>query len=105
MMFVGGMAVMLPLLLIFLITKGNGMGFGDVKFSYIIGFILGTKSGLIALYIGFVIGGLIALILMLTKKAKLKTKIAFGPFLIFGFYIMLFFAKELYSLINKVYGF
>src|SRR3989344_4769643 len=105
MMLVGGMAVMLPLLLIFLITKGNGMGFGDVKFAYIIGFILGTKSGLIALYIGFVIGGIIGLILMLTQKAKLKTKIAFGPFLIIGFYIMLFFSKELYSVINTVYGF
>ncbi|OGK13730.1 hypothetical protein A3A93_05290 [Candidatus Roizmanbacteria bacterium RIFCSPLOWO2_01_FULL_38_12] len=105
MMLVAGMAVMLPLLLIFLITKGKGMGFGDVKFAYIIGFLLGIKAGLIALYIGFVIGGIIALFLMILQKAKLKTKIAFGPFLIIGFYIMLFFQMDLYSFINSIYGF
>ncbi len=105
MMFVAGMAVMLPLLLIFLLTKGGGMGFGDVKFAYIMGFILGIKGGLVALYLAFVVGGLVALTLMLFQKAKLKTKIAFGPFLISGFYALLFFTKELYSFINTVYGF
>jgi len=105
MQMVYGAAVMSPLLLVFLITKGRGMGFGDVKLAFVMGLILGLMSGFLALYIGFVVGGLVGGILLLAKKGKRKTKIAFGPFLILGFYIMLFFESEVILLMSKIYGF
>ena len=95
---------MLPILFLWLVTAGRGMGFGDVKLSFTIGFLLGAKAGFLALYFAFVIGGIIGLILLLLKKKKLKSKIAFGPFLVLGVLIMLFWQKEVFQLINKIYG-
>jgi len=100
-----GVGVMAPLLLVFFLTKGRGMGFGDVKLAFIMGFILGLLSGFLALYIAFVAGGIVGGIMLLTKKGKRKSKIAFGPFLILGLYIMLFFESDLILLLSRLYGF
>lgn len=100
-----GIIVMTPLLAVHLITKGRGMGFGDVKFSFIVGLILGIWSGLGALYIGFITGGIVGSYLILSRKGKPKSKIAFGPFLILGFYIMMFFEHEVMFWISRIYGF
>lgn len=100
-----GGAIMAPLLLVFLLTRGRGMGFGDVKFAFSIGFILGILSGFGALYIGFISGGLVGGILLILKKGSLKSKIPFGPFLILGFYLMLFYEQDVIYWLSKLYGF
>lgn len=84
-------AFFLSLLLLFLhlITKGRGMGLGDVKLAVALGLWLGLEKGIIWLILAFIIGGIVASILLLLKKAKLKTKIAFGPFLIIAFWLIL----------------
>ncbi len=103
--FLHGVVVMAPLLTVFFVTKGRGMGFGDVKFAFITGFILGLWSGLGALYIGFITGGVIGAFLILSRRGKPKSKIAFGPFLILGFYMMLFFEQDVIYWISRIYGF
>ena len=62
-------------------SKGKGMGFGDIYLSAFVGLILGFPRGLMAIYFAFIAGGLIGLILLILKRKKLKSKIAFGPFL------------------------
>lgn len=79
------------ILFIYLITKGRGMGLGDVKLILGLGVWLGLVNGFNFLFISFLTGGLFALILLISGKAKLKTKIAFGPFLIIGFLVTLLF--------------
>lgn len=83
-------------LLLFLITRGKGMGFGDVKFSFLMGLILGFPSIVIALYIAFLTGALCGCILIVWKRKKLLgTKIPFGPFLVLGTIVVLFFGERL----------
>lgn len=77
------------ILLIHLITKGQGMGLGDVKLVLALGIWLNIWSGLNWLILSFIIGGMFALVLLILKKVNLKTKIAFGPFLILAFWIVL----------------
>lgn len=77
------------ILLINLFTRGRGMGLGDVKLAIPLGLMLGLERGIYWLMTSFIIGGIVAGILLLLKKAKLKTKIAFGPFLIFAFWVVL----------------
>lgn len=101
----GGIVVLVPILLLFLITKGKGMGFGDVKLAFVIGFMLGLWKGLLALYIGFMSGAIIGLILILFRKTHMKSRIAFGPFLILGMYAMLFFSEPIVSFVKNLYGF
>lgn len=69
------------------ITKGKGMGFGDVKLAFSMGIFLGFPNIIIALYIAFLTGALLGVILLLGGRARFATKIAFGPFLLFGTFI------------------
>ena len=101
----GAFVTMLPILLLFAVTKGKGMGFGDVKLAFTMGFMLGILGGLAALYIGFITGAVIGIILMLIKMKRLKSKIAFGPFLIIGFLTMTFFGSSIDQLIRSIYTF
>ena len=78
------------LLSLHLVTKGRGMGLGDVKLAIPLGLWLGLEKGLNWLMTSFILGGIVASILLLLGKAKMKTKIAFGPFLIVGFWIIIF---------------
>ncbi|MDH7475842.1 MAG: prepilin peptidase [Microgenomates group bacterium] len=103
--FIAGAVVMLPILFLYWVTGGRGMGFGDVKMSFVIGFLLGVKGGLLALYFAFIIGAVTGLILILLKRKKLKSKIAFGPFLVFGTLILIYFQNQILFLVNKIYGF
>jgi len=100
---IAGLLVMAPLLLVFLLSRGRGMGFGDVKFAFIIGFVLGIIPGFEALYISFVLGGFIGGLLLLLKLGKRKSKIPFGPFLVLGFYLMIFFENDITLLLSRIY--
>lgn len=87
-------------LLLFLITKGKGMGFGDVILAFLLGLVLGFPKIILALYIAFLTGAIFGLILILWKKKRsLKETIPFGPFLIAGTLISLFLG---YSIIPRV---
>lgn len=75
-------------LMLFLATKRRGIGFGDVKYSLLMGFILGYPSIILGLYLAFLTGAFVALILILGKKKHFRgDTIAFGPFLVIGTYI------------------
>lgn len=102
---VAAFIVMLPILLVFWLTKGKGMGFGDVKLAFSMGFLLGIFSGFMALYIGFISGAVVGMTLILLKRKKLKSEIAFGPFLILGMLVMLFFESQILQLVRQFFPF
>ena len=65
-----------------------GMGGGDVKLGGLLGLCLGwfgLAYVLVGALLAFVLGGLVSLALILTKRARLKSAIPFGPFLLAGF--------------------
>lgn len=76
-------------LFLHLMTKGRGMGLGDVKLAIPLALTLGFEKSWTWLFVSFIIGGIIASILLLLKRANLKTKIAFGPFMILAFWIVI----------------
>lgn len=82
-----GFVSALLFLVIFFITLGRGMGLGDVKLAFLIGLVLGMKLIIIWLLASFISGGIIAAVLLLFGRANMKQRIAFGPFLIFGFFV------------------
>lgn len=93
-LFSGFMAATL-LLLIHLFTKGRGMGLGDVKFAVLGGLIAGPRLFLVWLFLAFLTGGAIGIILILGKKAGLKSQIAFGPFLVLAVPLTLLYGKKI----------
>jgi len=86
------------LLLIHLITRGRGMGLGDVKFAVLGGMVVGLHLTLIWLFLAFLTGAFVGIILILSRKAGLKDQIAFGPFLIFSIWLTSIFGDKLLSL-------
>ncbi|MCM3627152.1 prepilin peptidase [Paenibacillus glycanilyticus] len=71
------------LLLVVIITKG-GMGLGDVKLIFLLGWILGLPNLIPAFILACFFGSLIGGLLMLFKIVKRKQPIPFGPFLLLG---------------------
>ncbi len=81
-------------LILFLITKGRGMGFGDVKFAFLMGLILGFPNIVVSLYIAFLTGAIVGIILILWRRKKVfGTAIPFGPFLVLGTLIAIFYGN------------
>ena len=73
---------------LFVGTKGRGMGFGDVVYAFFLGLLLGFPNTILALYIAFLTGAFISLILILLRRKKLRgSTIPFGPFLVTGTFI------------------
>lgn len=57
------------------------MGLGDVKLAGAMGIVLGLPHLVFALFLAFVLGGLLGATLVATRRASLKTRLPFGPFL------------------------
>jgi len=58
-----------------------GMGGGDVKLAGLVGLLVGFPGVLVAVWIASVVGGLLAIALLLMGKKGRKDSIPFGPFL------------------------
>ncbi len=87
---------------IFFISRGAWMGFGDVKLVVLLGLILGFPHILLGLFLAFLFGAVIGLGMMVIsifdKKgmiAILKNKIPFAPFLIMGTLVTIVFGQDI----------
>jgi len=89
------------LYLLHLLTKGKGMGLGDVKLAFFIGFFLGGWGVVVAFYLAFLTGGLLGVIMILTRRAKFKQKIAFGPFLIVGTFVSWWYQAGIVEIVGQ----
>ena len=77
------------------ISHEKWMGAGDIMIGIIIGFLLSYPQILVGLFLAFAFGAIVGLALILLHRKKLKSAIAFGPFLIFAAIFTLFFGDVL----------
>lgn len=83
------------------ITRGRGMGFGDVKLSFLIGLFLGFPKIVFALYTAFLTGAMVSAILVVAGKKKIiGDTIPFAPFLVTGTVISYFYGDKILRLIG-----
>jgi leader peptidase (prepilin peptidase)/N-methyltransferase len=67
-----------------------GMGFGDVKFSGVLGLYLGWVSWgavIIGTFAAFVLGAVVGIAVLVGGRGGRKTKVPFGPFMVLGAYL------------------
>ena len=86
-MFLGGLIVLICRLL----SRG-GIGAGDVKLFGILGFYFGIIATMNILFYTTFISAISAAFLLITRKAQMKTTLAFGPFALVGvsiYYVLL----------------
>lgn len=89
--------VLLFFLLLILLTRGKGMGMGDAKLSFAVAMILGWPRIMIAMFISFVTGAIVASVLMVLGKKKFGQTIPFGPFMVIGTLFALIWGGDLWS--------
>jgi len=82
-------------LLIVLISRGKWMGVGDIKLAFLMGLVLSPPKILVALFLAFFIGAIIGVGLIISGKKTLKSEVPFGPFLVTGTFIALFFGEKI----------
>ncbi|MDO8669062.1 MAG: prepilin peptidase [Candidatus Buchananbacteria bacterium] len=82
-------------LAIVLVSRGKWMGVGDIKLAFLMGLVLGWPNILAALFLAFLIGAIIGLGLIIWGKKTIKSEVPFGPFLVLGTFIALFWGREL----------
>jgi leader peptidase (prepilin peptidase)/N-methyltransferase len=79
-----GVAVGGGIFLVIIVASGGGMGGGDMKLGAMLGAFLGWKLGLLALLLGVLSGGTVAVGLLLLGRKGRKEAIPFGPYLALG---------------------
>ena len=77
-------------LLLYLVSRGS-LGMGDVKFAFPLGLCVGWYSAnqwLVAIFVSFLIAGLVAVIGLVTKRMTRKSRLAFGPYMFIGTFLV-----------------
>jgi leader peptidase (prepilin peptidase)/N-methyltransferase len=73
-----------------------GMGFGDVKLAGVLGIYLGWVSwplAILATFAAFLLGSVVGVAVMVRARTGRKTKVPFGPFMIVGTFLALFYGQ------------
>ncbi len=108
--FVAGPLAALPIFALWALSRGEWMGFGDVKLSLGIGWLLGPTAGLFAVFGAFILGSAILVPIMYGARLvthrggyareaaglTMKSEVPFGPFLV---------ASTLIVWLSLLYGF
>jgi leader peptidase (prepilin peptidase)/N-methyltransferase len=81
--------------LLIAITRGRGMGFGDLKLAVPLGFLMGWPDILIAAAFAFVIGAIAGLIAIASRRRTMKGSLPFGPFFALGAAVVFFFGYQI----------
>ncbi|WP_439901873.1 prepilin peptidase [Microbacterium azadirachtae] len=84
---VAGGAILCAFYAIVRLISPRGMGGGDVKLAALVGLFLGWcgwATLVVGAFAAFVLGGLFGVVLILLRRAKRKTAIPFGPWMIAG---------------------
>jgi len=79
------------------IFKKEAMGGGDVKLAAMIGAFLGWRYIIISLFLGFFLGALAGIILILSKIKSRDDVVPFGPFIVLGSFITLLWGEKIIS--------
>ena len=106
-----------------LISRGKWMGLGDAKLAFLMGLVLGWPNIFVALLLAFFSGALVGLALILISGSQtsqesqtseesltfkhwnytLKSQIPFGPFLIAGTFIALFWGEQIINWYSRLF--
>ncbi|MCU0680158.1 MAG: prepilin peptidase [Planctomycetes bacterium] len=79
----------------YFITKGRGIGEGDIWLGLLLGTFFGWAQFLVVFFLTYVGGSIISLFLLLLRKKKLKSKLPLGIFLAPAAIITLFWGEKL----------
>lgn len=90
-----GMGLSVFFILLIIITRGKGMGWGDVKLVFFLGLAVGFPNAVLGVFLGFLLGAVFSLTFIAIGKKKFGQTIPFGPFLATGAFIALLWGSQI----------
>jgi leader peptidase (prepilin peptidase)/N-methyltransferase len=85
-----------------------GMGYGDVRLAGLLGMYLAWldwRALVAGAFLGFLVGGLGGVAVMIARRTGLKTQIPYGPYMIVGAWVGIFWGQPLVSAYLRTVGF
>jgi prepilin signal peptidase PulO-like enzyme (type II secretory pathway) len=92
---ISGFVGALMFFLIIKISKGKGMGDGDMIMFAIIGFALGLFRMILAFYVMIILGSIIGISIAIIKRKFKGVRLAFVPFMFIGFLIAMVYGARI----------
>lgn len=102
-----GLAALWAVYLVMALAYPGGMGFGDVKLAGVLGLFIGYVgwgSLIVGAFSAFLLGGLFALGLLIARRANRKSGIPFGPWMLAGAWVGVFFGNTLWNGYLSLFG-
>ena len=90
-----GLGVALFFFILVFLSKEKWMGKGDIGLGFLLGLLLGWPKVVVGFFLAFFVGSVVGIILVLFQKKGMKAKIPFGPFLVLGTIIGMFWGTTL----------
>jgi leader peptidase (prepilin peptidase)/N-methyltransferase len=103
-----GMAALWIFYFLLVLVRPGGMGLGDVKLAGVLGLFLGWVGWgpfLVGAFGAFLLGGIFGVALMLAGRAKRRSGIPFGPWMLAGAWLGVFFGNQIWSGYLSLVGF
>ena len=86
------------------ISRGRGMGMGDVKLAIASGLILGWPDIALAIMLSFLFGGIIGGGFLISGKKEMKDKLPFAPFFVLAVFATVFFGHGIIGWYFSLFG-
>lgn len=87
------------------ITREKGMGWGDVKLAGFLGLCLGPSKTIATVFLAFLTGALVGVILMVIGRKGMKDRLPFGPFLVVMGLLQFFWGQQTIAWYMEFIGF
>ncbi len=89
----------------FVVSKGKWIGGGDIRIGLLMGIILGWPKIILGLFLAYIIGAVISVLLILLRKRHLADKTAFGTYLTLATFIAMFWGTSIIEWYLGLVGF
>lgn len=83
------------------VTKGKGIGLGDLKLSLGIAFVFGWPDAALVAGFAFILGAIVGGVLLFFKRKSMKSAVPFVPFLALGAALVFFLG---FQIVDKYFG-
>lgn len=81
-----------------IILLTHGMGLGDIEICFVCGLFLGFKLSVLMMFLSFIIGGILGVLLIALKIKNRKDYIPFGPFVTIAALIAILYGEKIINL-------
>jgi leader peptidase (prepilin peptidase)/N-methyltransferase len=82
--------------LLYVLSRGKWIGFGDVKLAIVLGLLVGGPlHALLLIFVASLFGSLVAVPMLIRGKAKATTQVPFGPFLLASAVVVVLFGSNI----------